>query len=191
MTDFAIQDILDHLVKRIVGVLPVTAAGVTLISPGADPRYIAASNGSALRFEQLQSELGEGPCVAAYHSGEAVSMPDLRADERFPAFAGGARRPGGGVHVPSEPRRPTARGARPVPRRTRSAVRRCDERCADAGRRCRRLPAQCAGADRAAEHVGPVDRGGSPRSVDRPSQPGPDGRSASRMRCSDGGGRTR
>jgi diguanylate cyclase (GGDEF)-like protein len=87
VTDFPIQDILDHLVKRIVGVLPVTAAGVTLISPGADPRYIAASNGSALRFEQLQSELGEGPCMAAYHSGEAVSMPDLRTDERFPAFS--------------------------------------------------------------------------------------------------------
>ncbi len=87
VTDFPIQRILDHLVRRIVDVLPITAAGVTLIAPGSDPRYVAASNGSALRFEQLQSELGEGPCVAAYDSGKAVAIPDLRADARFPSFS--------------------------------------------------------------------------------------------------------
>ena len=47
LTDFPIQGILDHLVSRIVDVLPITAAGVTLIAPGSDPRYIAASNGSS------------------------------------------------------------------------------------------------------------------------------------------------
>jgi diguanylate cyclase (GGDEF)-like protein len=87
VTDFPIQGILDHLVKRIVDIMPVTAAGVTLISPGVQPRYIAASNGSALRFERLQTELGEGPCVAAYHTGEAISVPDLRSEDRFPKFS--------------------------------------------------------------------------------------------------------
>jgi diguanylate cyclase (GGDEF)-like protein len=87
VTDFPIQAILDHLVKRIVDVLPITAAGVTLISPDADPRYVAASDESALRYEELQTELGEGPCLAAYHTGEAVSVADLRTDPRFPNFA--------------------------------------------------------------------------------------------------------
>src|ERR1700730_11125263 len=77
VTDFPIQAILDHLVVRIVDVLPITAAGVTLISPGVNPRYVAASDESALRFEQLQTELGEGPCVAAYRTGEAVEGADL------------------------------------------------------------------------------------------------------------------
>ena len=86
VTDFPIQGILDHLVKRIVDVMPVTAAGVTLISPGLQPRYIAASNASALRFEKLQTEMGEGPCLAAYDSGEAISAPDLRLERRFPKF---------------------------------------------------------------------------------------------------------
>ena len=86
ITDFPIQSILDHLVARIVEVLPVTSAGVTLISPGTAPRYIAASDDSALRFEQLQSELGQGPCLVAYDSGWAVAIPDLSADERFPQF---------------------------------------------------------------------------------------------------------
>jgi diguanylate cyclase (GGDEF)-like protein len=87
VTDFPIQAILDHLVVRIVDVLPISAAGVTLISPGADPHYIAASDAAAMRFEQLQTELGEGPCLVAYEMGEAVVVPDLRADDRFPAFA--------------------------------------------------------------------------------------------------------
>jgi diguanylate cyclase (GGDEF)-like protein len=87
VTDFPIQGILDHLVQRIVDVLPVTSAGVTLISAGRAPRYIAASDKSALRYEQLQSELGQGPCLSAYESGEAVAVPDLAADVRFPLFA--------------------------------------------------------------------------------------------------------
>jgi diguanylate cyclase (GGDEF)-like protein len=86
-TDFPIQGILDHLVKQIVELMPVDAAGVTLISPGVDPRYIAASNESALRFEQLQTELGDGPCLAAYRTGEAVAVPDLNDDGRFPTFS--------------------------------------------------------------------------------------------------------
>ncbi|MGK2950237.1 MAG: putative bifunctional diguanylate cyclase/phosphodiesterase [Acidimicrobiales bacterium] len=87
VTDFPIQAILDHLVGRIVEVLPISGAGVTLISPGADPRYVAASDESALRFEQLQTELGDGPCLATYTTDEPVVIPDLRLDDRFPAFA--------------------------------------------------------------------------------------------------------
>ena len=78
VTDFPIQAILDHLVIRIVDVMPVTAAGVTLISPGTEPRYIAASNDLAMQCEILQTDLGEGPCIAAYENDEAVSIPDLR-----------------------------------------------------------------------------------------------------------------
>ncbi len=87
VTNFPIQGILDHLVKRIVDVLPITAAGVTLIAPGLEPRYVAASDESALRYEKLQTEVGEGPCLAAYGTGEAIPIPDLRLEDRFPVFA--------------------------------------------------------------------------------------------------------
>ena len=86
VTDFPIQAILDHLVVRIVYVLPVGAAGVTLITPDHEPHYIAASDDAALRYERLQSELGEGPCLEAFRSGEAVEVPDLRLEHRFPEF---------------------------------------------------------------------------------------------------------
>ncbi len=87
VTDFPIQAILDHLVVRIVDVLPISGAGVTLISPGSAPQYVAASDSSALRFEQLQTDLAEGPCLAAYGTGKAVAVSDLRMDTRFPKFA--------------------------------------------------------------------------------------------------------
>src|SRR5450432_1266223 len=87
VTDFPIQGILDHLVRRIVDILPISAAGVTLIAAGLGPRYVAASDGSALRYEKLQTELGEGPCLEAFNTGEAVSVPDLRDEDRFPTFS--------------------------------------------------------------------------------------------------------
>jgi diguanylate cyclase (GGDEF)-like protein len=87
VTDFPIQGILDHLVERIVDVLPITGAGVALISPGAGSRYVAASDALAMRFEELQSELDEGPGIAAYETGESVAVPDLHDESRFPRFA--------------------------------------------------------------------------------------------------------
>lgn len=86
VTDFPIQGILDHLVRRIVDIMPITAAGVTLITPGLEPRYVAASNPAALRYEKLQTELGEGPCLEAYRKGKAISVPDLSFEHRFPKF---------------------------------------------------------------------------------------------------------
>jgi diguanylate cyclase (GGDEF)-like protein len=87
VTDFPVQQILDRLVERIVDVLPVTSAGVTLIEQGRAPRFVAASNLAALHFEELQTATRQGPCVLAYHSGEAVAVAQLRSDGRFPQFA--------------------------------------------------------------------------------------------------------
>ena len=97
ITDFPIQKILDHLVDRIVDILPITSAGVTLISEGMSPRYIAASDEDARRFERLQSEMDEGPCLCAYESGEAVSVPNVGTDTRFPSFAPAASAAGLGA----------------------------------------------------------------------------------------------
>jgi diguanylate cyclase (GGDEF)-like protein len=86
VTDFAVPAILDELVTRIVDVMPITGAGVTLVSAGQGPSQLAASSQLAETYERLQSDLGEGPCVESCLAGEAVSAPDLRLEKRFPAF---------------------------------------------------------------------------------------------------------
>ena len=87
LTEFPIQGILEHLVRRIVDVLPISGAGVTLISFTEAPHYVATSDASALRFEELQTELSEGPCLGAYTSNEPVIVPDLVLDHRFKKFS--------------------------------------------------------------------------------------------------------
>ena len=102
VTDFPIQAILDHLVERIVEIMPITAAGVTLISPGVEPRYIAASNDAALQYEKLQTELGEGPCLAAYDTGKRFRCPTCGTKTGSRCSSPGRRgRPGRGVHLPA------------------------------------------------------------------------------------------
>ena len=85
--EFSVPRILDHLVKRIVTMLPISAASVTLISPSGTPRYVASSDDAARRFEELQCDLDEGPCLTAYRTGCAVCAPDLRTEQRFLLFA--------------------------------------------------------------------------------------------------------
>jgi diguanylate cyclase (GGDEF)-like protein len=88
-TDFPIQGILDHLVRRIVDILPITGAGVTLITRTESPydiADIAASDEAALRFERLQTAIGEGPCLTAYQTGHAVAVPDIHRSDAFPEF---------------------------------------------------------------------------------------------------------
>lgn len=93
-TDFSVPTILDHLVLRIVDILPVTGVGVMLMGAGQELHFVAASNEKVLFIETLQNELLEGPCLDAYRTGEAVAFPDLRCDRRFAAFSPRALRAG-------------------------------------------------------------------------------------------------
>ena len=73
-TDFSIASILDHLVRQIVEIVPVTSAGVTLIQGGGDPHHVAASDESALRFERLQATF----YTQAEELGTIASMADAK-----------------------------------------------------------------------------------------------------------------
>jgi diguanylate cyclase (GGDEF)-like protein len=86
-TDFPVQAILDRLVTRIVDVLPISAAGATLISHRHAPRHVAGSDEWAVQLEVLQTDLGEGPSLAAFATSQIVSVPDLKEGSAFPKFA--------------------------------------------------------------------------------------------------------
>jgi diguanylate cyclase (GGDEF)-like protein len=87
VTDYPIQRVLDELSARVADVLPVTGAGVVLMGADTDLHFVSASDDVVLRIEALQIELGEGPCLEAYHTGDRVLIPDLRRDTRFARFS--------------------------------------------------------------------------------------------------------
>ena len=87
VTDYPVEQMLDYLCKEMVEVLGVDGAGVMVEDENEQLRFVAASDDVIRHIEALQIELGEGPCLAAYKSGETVIVPDLRTDDRFPHFA--------------------------------------------------------------------------------------------------------
>ncbi len=64
-----------------VDVLPVTGAGLVLMSGNQSLDFIAVSDDLSDAVQQMEYTLGEGPCVRAYRSKRPVFDPDL-ADER-------------------------------------------------------------------------------------------------------------
>jgi len=74
-----------------VEMLDVTGAGISLVSDTGTRGVICATDDLAMRIEELQLTLGEGPCVDAISAGGPVLVPDLNdqhdlSSERWPAF---------------------------------------------------------------------------------------------------------
>jgi GAF domain-containing protein len=85
-------DLPSRLVAACADALPVSGAGLALMTDKGPAGTVAASDGAALELEELQFSLGEGPCVDASRTGRPVLQPDLAATAplRWPAFASGA-----------------------------------------------------------------------------------------------------
>lgn len=86
-TDYGVVEILDDVVKGATRVLPVSGAGVLLKDDDGVLRFVAATDEAVQRLESLQADLGEGPSVQAYQTGEQVLIGDLQNSADFPAFA--------------------------------------------------------------------------------------------------------
>ncbi len=87
LRDFHVADILGDLVGRMSEILPIDGAGVMMEDEAGVLRFTAASDATVRYIESLQIELGEGPCMAAYLTGEQVLLDDLSTGDLFPAFS--------------------------------------------------------------------------------------------------------
>jgi GAF domain-containing protein len=61
-----------------VELLPVTGAAVSTLSGSINNETVCASDDVAFRIDELQFDLGEGPCWEAFASRHPVLVPDLR-----------------------------------------------------------------------------------------------------------------
>lgn len=82
-----------------VRMLEVSGAGISLVSDTGVRGVICATDEVAMRIEELQLTLGEGPCVDAVRHGGPILVPDLEdphevATDRWPAFIGAAAEAG-------------------------------------------------------------------------------------------------
>src|SRR4051794_3324627 len=70
----------------------LTGAGIMLMSGDIARGSVCTTNAVSALIEQLQFDLGEGPCVDAYHQDRPVLEPDLAQPtvDRWMAFRGPA-----------------------------------------------------------------------------------------------------
>ena len=85
------EDTVAHALKLITdaatAAIPGAAgAGVSLLDGSGHRRTAAASDGAVHQADALQYELGEGPCITAWASGESVLAGNLDADHRWPRW---------------------------------------------------------------------------------------------------------
>lgn len=81
-----------HLCEVSAEVTEMTGAGIMLMSGDMPAGSVCTTDDVSALIEQLQYDLGEGPCVDAYERERAVLEPDLvhPSEFRWPAFSGPA-----------------------------------------------------------------------------------------------------
>ena len=84
--DHTVGDGLPALLDAVCGVFGITGAGLMLVDEVSGLRYVAATDQVAESLEQVQEQFGLGPCVESFVNDAEVVVPDLDADERWPAI---------------------------------------------------------------------------------------------------------
>lgn len=83
---------LQHVVEAAVELVgPCESAGISLAARRGQISTSASSDDLPTRCDELQQELGEGPCVDAAWERRVVSVPDLGSEQRWPRWATRAR----------------------------------------------------------------------------------------------------
>ena len=72
-----------RLCSACVDVLPVTGAAVSLLAGEMNQVTLCASDPVAERLDELQFDLGEGPCWQASDTGLPVLVPDVREGQNL------------------------------------------------------------------------------------------------------------
>jgi hypothetical protein len=73
-----------------VGLFGVDGVAVSMVYDGASRGTFGSSNAASRRLDEYQFTFGEGPCLDAVSTRDAVLAPDLDSSEehRWPAFSG-------------------------------------------------------------------------------------------------------
>ncbi|MFI8994448.1 GAF domain-containing protein [Streptomyces sp. NPDC053542] len=82
----------ERLCEALCAALPVDGATISLLTDTPDRQLLHACGESALRLEEIQFTLGEGPCVTAAATGRVQIVADLHGRlTQWPIFGAAAR----------------------------------------------------------------------------------------------------
>jgi hypothetical protein len=82
---------IDELARPFVRFLPVSGASISTFGSLLGAETISATDARAGRVDELQLDLGEGPCWDALITRAPVLEPDFASSETWPAFSDGIR----------------------------------------------------------------------------------------------------
>jgi GAF domain-containing protein len=85
-------DLVSRIVDEAVRLVPAARhAGVIVIDPVRNLRTVRASDPVPRQLNELQMEMGTGPCLTAARKQIVVRMHDITADTRWPEFCRSAK----------------------------------------------------------------------------------------------------
>ena len=84
--DYDVSDVLHQVCDHLVEVLDAAGAGVTVLDGDRQLRFAAATTHVVVDAERVQEDTQEGPCTDCLATGEAMVVPDVRADHRWPRY---------------------------------------------------------------------------------------------------------
>jgi transcriptional regulator with GAF, ATPase, and Fis domain len=87
LTHDTVDDAVSALAQALKEAIPVTVgAGVSLMDARGRRTSTAATDPVVLEADQLQYDLGQGPCLTAWAQQATVNMVDSRRETRWPAW---------------------------------------------------------------------------------------------------------
>jgi len=86
-----LADALHEIIEAAIPLLRADGVGLMLADRRGGLRWVTATNEAEQAFEQAQRDLGEGPCMDAYITGQLVQTTNLQADSRWPRLGPAAR----------------------------------------------------------------------------------------------------
>jgi GAF domain-containing protein len=78
---------LGRLVEATRTVVGVDGTALTLVHEDGQPRWVAVSDAAMELLEQIQHEMGEGPCLAAFAEDRVVAVEDLQSERVWDRLA--------------------------------------------------------------------------------------------------------
>lgn len=93
-TNYDMVDLLHTLVQECVAILEMQAGGLMLVDGTGELQLMTSTSEAADFVEVMQLDAAAGPCIDCFRTGTAVSVSEISASGRWPAFQGAAMQQG-------------------------------------------------------------------------------------------------